>query len=123
MFALRKGLRGRFARALLALVAMALAFGPPLDTAGHAASNAVAAGDSSVFMKVLSAFDVLDDPFDHLPGDRPADKTQMVVQLALPDLTEAPAGLIAERRTEAWPARRDIWSSRLPPPLERPPRA
>lgn len=123
MAALKKGIGGGFARAMVLLVAMILAFGPPLDTAAHAASKAVEAGDTSIFLKVLSAFDVLDDPFDHLPGGLTSDKAQVVVQLALPELNEVPIGSVIAPSADPWPAPPSVWSSRLPPPLERPPRA
>lgn len=56
-------------QALFALAALLLAFGPPVDAAAHAAKKAVEAGRASPIVQVLSAFDVIDDVLDHIPGE------------------------------------------------------
>ena len=117
------GIGGGIARALLALVVMILAFGPPLDTAAHAATKAIEAGDSSPFLKLVSAFDVLDDAFDHIPGDRPSEHPQAVIQLALPQPLLMSVTIPHVTPVELHPATAIPWASRMPSPLDRPPRA
>jgi hypothetical protein len=102
---------------------MMLAFGPPLDSAAHAAANAVEAGSASPILKVLSAFDVLDDALDHIPGDRAHEHAQVVVQLALPEPVLVSVAIPRVTPVELRPAVSISWSSRMPPPLDRPPRA
>jgi hypothetical protein len=122
MALLKTEVAGRLARALLALVAMMLAFGPPLDSAAHAAAKAVEAGSTSPVLKLLSAFDVLDDAFDHIRGDRTSEPAQVVVQLALPEPVLVSVIIPRVTPIELRPTGSIPWSSRMPPPLDRPPR-
>ena len=123
MRTIRSGIGGGIARALLALVVLILAFGPPLDTAAHVATKAIEAGDASPFLKFVSAFDVLDDALDHIPGDRPSEHPQAVVQLALPQPLLVSVTIPQVTPVERHPATTIPWASRMPSPLDRPPRA
>lgn len=119
----KAGIGCRLARTLLAVVAMMLAFGPPLDSAAHAATKAIEAGSTSPILKVLSAFDVLDDILDHIPGDRTGEHAQVVVHLALPEPALVSIAISIVTPVELLPVASIPWSSRTPPPLDRPPRA
>ena len=111
------------ARALIAFLALSVALGLPLDAAAHAASQEVAAGNTSALVKVVAAFDVIDDAFDHQSGDGFSRQDQIVVQFAMPEpeLCSIQATLVT--RVEHATFRSDRIFSRTPPPLDRPPRA
>lgn len=107
----------------MALIAMLLAFGPPLDTAAHVASQAVEAGDSSPILKFVAAFDVLDDALDHLPGDGPGKPAQIVITMAMPTPVLASFAIVHEEPVEHGLTTPELFASQTLPPLDRPPRA
>lgn len=95
----------------------------PLDAAGHFASKAYQAGDHSLAVRAVAAFDVLGDSLDHDPasGKAPAAQQQIVVGLPC-SLACAPLPFVAAHA--AW----TMLAFVLPPnqivlELFRPPRA
>ena len=53
---------------VLAITAAIFLIYQPLDSIGHVAADAYEAGNHSLLVRVASAFDVLDDSLDHMPG-------------------------------------------------------
>lgn len=113
----------RIGRVLIALLVALIAFGRPLDAAAHAAVMEVEAGNSSPFLKIIAAFDVIDDAFDHETGNAPDTKDQIVVQLALPEPGVSNDAKIVVTTVEHSQRFADALTSRSFPPLDRPPRA
>lgn len=107
----------------MALLAMLLAFGPPMDAAAHVAAQAVAAGDNSPVMTFVAAFDVLDDVLDHLPGDNPNKPAQIVITMAIPAPVLASLVVIHQAPIEHQLAMTEAVRTLALSPLDRPPRA
>lgn len=108
-------------RALMALVVVLLVIAPPLDAAAHTAKQRVQAGDTAVGTRVLSAFDVVDDVLDHMPGDN-ANSHQLPLLPAF-ESTQADFPLLASLEVVSWPVGRDAYLAwALPHRIKRPPR-
>ena len=117
--AIGKGL----AKTLIALLVVLIAFERPLDAAAYAAAQEVEAGNSSPVLKFIAAFDVIDDAFDHQTGSVPHERSQIVVQLALPEPALTNVAKVAAALVEHPQHFADALFSRASLPLDRPPRA
>lgn len=111
-----------FEGALIALLMTLIAFGRPLDDAAHAAALEIEAGNTSPLLYFLAAFDVIDDPADHQPGEAASEKAQLVMQLAAPQ-SDMVSFAGATGKANSHPAYfLEAVTTRPPIPLERPPR-
>lgn len=113
----------RFARALIAFLVVLIAFGRPLDTAAHAAKLEIEAGKSTPLLQFIAAFDVIDDPADHENSADPYEKTQIVVQMAMPQTDAISFSIPVELTVRHSQRIFDAVTSRSSGPPERPPRA
>ncbi len=80
---------------MLALAAVTLLSYQPLDSIGHVAAEAREAGNHSLIVRTLAAFDVLDDTLDHGPDRDHAPTTQQLVIVGLPCCTKGEAAEFA----------------------------
>lgn len=110
-------------RTLITLLVVLIACERPLDAAAYAAAQEVEAGNSSPFLEFIAAFDVIDDAFDHQARDVPHERSQIVVQLALPEPALTSVAIVAAALVEHPQHFADAFISRPLPPLDRPPRA
>ncbi|MEI7931797.1 MAG: hypothetical protein WCI21_01910 [Alphaproteobacteria bacterium] len=108
----------KITRALVALALFCMTFGPMLDTAAKLAPEHNSSGSP---MQFLRAFDVIDDPLDHLSSQRSA-AVQLHIQIAhaLPDAVAAPGaigidGPAWEVPTTHFPTSVSIASQKPPP--------
>lgn len=78
---------------MLALAALTLFLYQPLDAVGHMASEAAEAGNHSLVVRMVAAFDVLDDSLDHAPDRDHTPTVQQQVIIGLPCLAKAESAL------------------------------
>jgi hypothetical protein len=114
----------RLACALFALAGAIYCLGASADSVAGVAKASVEAGHSGVMLKVIAAFDVIDDALDHLPGKASGEAQQQ--HQAVP-LSPAPGGAVTPRHVASaceWLTDPDGHADlSAPEGLERPPRA
>lgn len=119
---MQRGVASKLWRALAALAAMLLVVSTPLDSAANAATKALKAGDTSLVMRAMSSFDVVDDVLDHQPGDH-ATSHQFAAQPGWPperiDVKDAP--FVARATWQS--GRLDFAHQHLITKIKRPPRS
>lgn len=117
------GLRRIFAHAVYAVAAFILSLGPSVDAGAGVANAAVEAGASSSALKLIAAFDVIDDTLDHLPGKSgEPQQQQLMAPISSPMTVVAVAMRSAEDCGWASPGVAAL-ASCVPDRLDRPPRA
>lgn len=89
----RSGLFDRLGSWMLVLAAVTLLSYQPLDSLGHVAAEAYEAGNHSLAVRAIAAFDVLDDTLDHAPDRDHASAAQQQVIVGLPCCAKAEAML------------------------------
>ena len=112
-----------FSWALFALATLILSVGPSLDALGGAARAAVQAGETSTVVRLVAAFDVIDDVLDHLPGKDGGEAQQQQHVVPPVGIEIAPAATPLKAADFSWslPAIA-LLASRPYEPLDRPPR-
>ena len=112
-----------FAWALFALAALIISIGPSLDALGGAAQTAVEAGETSMVVRLVAAFDVVDDVLDHVPGKSGGEPQQQQHVVAPTGIEIAPAATPLAPADFSWsPPDIRTLASRPPERLDRPPR-
>lgn len=93
----RSGLLDRIGSWMLAVAAVTLLSYQPLDSVGHVAAEAFEAGNHSMLVRAVAAFDVLDDSLDHAPDrdHNPTAQQQVIVGLPCCAKPEAVAFAVA----------------------------
>lgn len=71
------------------LAALTLFLYQPLDAVGHVATEAYESGNHSLVVRMVAAFDVLDDSLDHAPDRDHTTTVQQQVIVGLPALAKA----------------------------------
>ncbi|MFM5904668.1 MAG: hypothetical protein ACKORF_00985 [Micrococcales bacterium] len=87
----RSGLFDRLGLWMLALAAITLLSYQPLDSLGHVAAEALEAGNNSLVLRAVAAFDVLDDTLDHTADRDHSPVAQQQVIIGLPCCAKAEA--------------------------------
>lgn len=94
--------RSVVARFALVLAAVLLCLYQPLDTAANSASLAMDKGDTSLVVRTLSAFDIVDDALDHLKEGKGLMPHFQQVLISTPAIAVAIA-LTPPLPTSSWP--------------------